>query len=323
MKRLENCTWEPAWVSHLGCLKGCLEYLGVDVSMDWLYGGTGHAFVINMHEEVCPSGPTAWDTRMLFELGANLGYRETCVFGGKQDGGLGEAQERAWEMVRGAIDQGLPCYGWELEIPEFYVICGYEDGPDGGYYYAGPGCEDGKGPKPWRELGDTGIGIVEVYAVRPGEAADDVTAVGKALSAALNHASNPKEWIFEGYRAGLEGYDNWIRALEEGKASDMGMRFNAGVWLECRQHAVGFLREAESRLAGLADAPLDAALLHYTAVAEGLGEVAEIYPWSWGASDEEVLPIDDRSRAAVEALRMARDAEAAGLAALDEIVRVL
>lgn len=323
MKKLENCTWQPAWVSHLGCLKGCLEYLGLDVSTDWLYGGTGHAFVINMHEEVCPSGPTAWGTMMLYDLGANLGYEGTCAFGGKHEGNLPEAQKRAWEMVKNAIDQDLPCYGWELEIPEFYVICGYEDGPDGGYYYAGPGCDDGNGPKPWRELGDTGIGIVEVYAVKPGEAADDATIVREALGAALKHASNPKDWIFEGYRAGLEGYDNWIRALEEGKASDMGMRYNTGVWLECRQHAVGFLSDAKSRLAGRTGAPLDVALVHYRAVVDALGKVAEIYPWSYEASDEDALPVDDRSRAAVEALQAAQEAEAAGLAALAEIVRAL
>jgi len=325
MVALENCQWRPRWVSHLGCIGGCLDYLGIEISDAWLYGGTGHAFVINLHEEVCPSGPTAWKTMKLFELGRNLGYRLDGVFGTKQQDGLREIQERAWAHVRQAIDQGQPCYGWELEIPEFYVVYGYDDGgaATAGYYYSGPGCDEGKGPKPWQELGDTGIGVVELYSVWPEETADDATTVKQALTFALQHATSPEEWIFPGYRAGLEGYDNWIRALQAGKASDMGMRYNTGVWLECRKNAVGFLQEAKERLPGRADAEFSRALAHYTAVAESLGQVAEIYPWIWKASDEDVLPVNDQNRAAVEALQAARAAEAAGLRALASILQAL
>jgi hypothetical protein len=220
--------------------------------------------------------------------------------------------------VQRAIDQGRPCYGWELEIPEFYVIYGYDET---GYVYAGPGaCE---GPKPWQELGDTGIGVLEVYSVAPGEAADDATTVKQAVVFALEIADNPAAWIDDHYRAGLEGYDNWIRALAEGKASDMGMRYNTGVWLECRKNVAGFLREAKERLPGRAGRAFDEAVAHYNTVSEHLGKVAELYPWAEGASDEDTLPIDEKSRAAVAALQAAKDAEAAGLQALETIVRAL
>jgi len=81
MKKLENLRYSPKWVTHLGCVKGCLEYLGIDVSDAWLYGATGHAFVINIHEELCPSGPTAWNYMALFELGKNIGYVVDGVLG--------------------------------------------------------------------------------------------------------------------------------------------------------------------------------------------------------------------------------------------------
>ena len=330
MKALENCQWTPRWVSHLGCIKGCLDFLGIEISDAWLYGGTGHAFVINLHEGVCPSGPTAWRTVKLFELGKNLGYRLEGVFGHKQQDSFGEVQKRAWEHVKHAIDQGLPCYGWELEIPEFYVVYGYdESGADaagadaGGYYYSGPGCDEGKGPKRWQELGDTGIGVLELYSVWPGDTADDAVTVRQALTFALEHAANPEAWISQGYRAGLEGYDNWIRALQQGKASDMGMRYNTGVWLECRTNAAGFLAEARTRLPGRADALFDEAQAHYTAVSGHLGEIAQIYPWSFEASADDLLPIDDKSQAAVEALQATREAESAGLEALAKIVQAL
>jgi hypothetical protein len=302
----------------MGCLKGCLDYLGIEISEPWLYGGTGHAFVINLHEQVCPSGPTAWNTEKLSELGHNLGYKLDCVFGMKNQEDFRDRQKRAFERVQHAIDQGRPCYGWELEIPEFYVIHGYDET---GYVYSGPGA--GEGPKPWQELGDTGIGVLEVYSVWPGEFADDVTTVKEALTFVLEIADNPDAWTNDPYRAGLEGYDNWIRALAEGKASDMGMRYNTGVWLECRNNAAGFLKEATERLPGRADTAFDEAVEHYRAVSESLAKVAEIYPWEEGASDEDTLPIDEESRAAVEALQAAKDAEAAGLQTLETIVRTL
>ncbi len=47
-KKLENLRWKPLNVTHLGCIKGCLNYLDLDVTDAWLYGSTGHAFIINM-----------------------------------------------------------------------------------------------------------------------------------------------------------------------------------------------------------------------------------------------------------------------------------
>jgi len=47
-KKIENLRWKPKWVSHMGCLKGCLDYLDLKVSDAWLYGATGHAFIINV-----------------------------------------------------------------------------------------------------------------------------------------------------------------------------------------------------------------------------------------------------------------------------------
>jgi hypothetical protein len=320
MVKLEELKWSPKWVSHLGCIKGCVDHLGLNISDAWLYGATGHAFVINVNGELCPSGPTAWKTVKLFELGPNAGYAIDGQVGFKGNPNFSEVQRQAWAHARQALDERMPCFGWELEIPEFYVVYGYDDT---GYYFKGPGCEDGKGPKPWRELGDTGIGVVELYSIRPGQPADDATTVKQALTFALEHAANPKGWIFDDYRAGLEGFDLWIAALSEGKASDMGTRYNAGVWHECRRFAVGFLEEAQARLAGRVDGLLDEALDAYRIVAAGLGQVSELYPWSHEADDADVLPIDDKSRAAVEALQAARAAESAGLDALAKIVEAL
>lgn len=51
-KELENLHGKNRWVSHLGCLAGCLEYLKRGVSDGWLYGATGHAFILNILDGV-------------------------------------------------------------------------------------------------------------------------------------------------------------------------------------------------------------------------------------------------------------------------------
>ena len=318
MKKLENLKWVPWWVSHLGCIKGCLDYLGLDVSDAWLFGATGHAFVINVHEVVCPSGPTAWNTEMLFKLGKNIGYEIDGVFGTKSADGFVEKQKLAWERVKAAIDQGLPCYGWELDIPEYYVVYGYDDT---GYYFSGPGCGEGKGPKPWQELGDTEIGVLEMYSLKPGQAADDAQTVKEALTFALDHAASPAKWIFPKYKAGLAGYDTWIRALESGTADGLGMAYNAEVWGECRGYAVLFLQEAKGRLEERATAAFDEAIERYQVVHENLQKIAKAFPFL-GMKPEHVKD-QVRIRTALDALRAARDAEAGGLEALRRIVNKL
>jgi hypothetical protein len=320
-KTLDGLRWKPMWVSHLGCVKGCVEFLGLDISDAWLFGGTGHAFIINLDEQVCPSGPTAWMTAMLGQLGANLGYVEDCVFGQKSEPGFADKQQQAWEFVRKAIDQGIPCYGWELEMPEFFVVYGYDAE---GYLYSGPGCDEGKGPKPWRELGETEIGMIEMYSVARGEPADDVKTVKEALGFALEHAEGPEQWVFPKYGAGLAGYDNWINGLETGNVDGFGMAYNAAVWNECRGFAPLFLQEAQDRL-GRSSAPfaekLAEATEHYAAVARNLQVVADAFPFH--GLDPSHIQDPSRRESALTALKAARKAEASGLMALRGIVDAL
>jgi hypothetical protein len=169
-------------------------------------------------------------------------------------------------------------------------------------------------------LGDTAIGLVELYSMRRGESAEDVIVVRDALTSALKHSQNPDEWIFPRYRAGLTGFDNWIRSVEAGTASAMGMAYNAAVWEECRRLGVSFLQEARDRVGRGLGGLFDRAVRHYQTVTDQLKVVVDLYPFS---HREGTIRIDDHSRAAVVALGEARTAEAAGLLALEAILSEL
>lgn len=315
-KQLEGLRWVPRWASHVGCIRGCLNYLGIECSDAWLFGASGHAFVLNISPGLCPSGPTDWDTSRFLNLGRNIGYvvervDEYCP---QQDRDLQEAQGRAWQHVKSSIDQGLPCYGWELDIPEYQVIYGYDET---GYYISGPQCDEGKGPIPWQDLGKSEIGMVLVSSVRPTAPADNHKTVCDALTYAQDVAHNRKKWTDRA--GGLRGFDVWIRAMETGIADRFGLGYNAAVWAESRKFAVEFLREARHRINGELAPLFEKAASHYETVARNLKTVSDTYPFK--ECEDERVPADDRAREAVEALKRARDAESAALDILAEIVQ--
>ena len=318
-KKLENLRWERLWISHIGCIKGCLNYLKIDVSTAWLFGATGHAFVINICGGIDVSGPTALNPEMFFKLGENIGYRTNTVSAFKSDGDFAEKQRLAWEKAKQSIDQGLPCYGWNLDtrFPEFYVVYGYDDV---GYYFSGPGSGAGAGPKTWQELGNDRIGSLEMHWLEPGTPADDAATVKEAFEFVLEHAKNPEKWVFSGYgyKSGLAGFDLWIHELETGRANGPGVGLNAGNWSECRNYAVEFLKEAKGKLGKQLSSLFDEAISHYEVVAANLSALVGIFPVDAGKP----WHIKDKARVslALECLRSARNAEESGLRTIEKMV---
>jgi len=317
-KQLENLRWVPRWASHVGCIKGCLNYLGIEVSDAWLFGATGHAFVLNISPGLCPSGPTDWDTSGFLKLGRHVGYLVDNVdeYCPRQNRYFRDVQEQAWEFVKNALNKGLPCYGWEVDIPEYFVIFGYDET---GYYISGPGCDEGKGPMPWQDLGRSEIGVVLVSSVRPTEPSDDRKTVREALAYALELGHNRRKWTDR--TGGLKGYDTWIHAMEAGIADRFGLGYNTAVWTESRRFAVEFLAEAQERLDKNLSSLFTAALEHYTIIAQNLKVVSETYPFK--ECNDERVPVDTLAQKAIDSLKRARDAEVAGLDVLAELVNRL
>ena len=310
IKKLEGLQWKPMWVSHLGCIKGCLEYLKLSVSDAWLFGGTGHAFIVTMHKTLCPSGPTSWSTEKFLKLGCNLGYFIEGVWGWKGEKDFALKQKIAWDNTKRAIDRGIPCYGWELEIPEFSMVYGYDES---GYFYSG--VKDGL--RPWQELGNTKIGILEMHYVETCNVTDDLGTVKEAFEFVLEHARSPRGWLPSGYKTGLCGFDIWINALEKGSVNAFGMAYNSAVWSECRHFAVEFLKEAKMKIGGKYNVLLEEAIKHYEDIAYHLNSVSALFPLP--PKSEEIQDAKGCDMA-VKHLRKVRKSEEAGLAILEKIV---
>lgn len=320
MNKLPDLVWTPAWTSLVGCIHGALKFLKIAPEISWLFGATGHAFIINMSRDgSCPSGPTAWNTSRFYSLGENIGYKIKGIFADKRKPGFKEEQIKAWELTKSALDQNIPVIGWELAIPEWYLINGYDDA---GYFYNGPGADLGPSPKPWRKLGKTDIGLLEMYSVKPAQPAQDPITIKEALAFAIAFNQGSSEWVLPDYLAGQEAYRVWIEAVSSGKAMLMGHAYNSSVWEECRRNAVAFLREAKSRVPGTADKAFDGAIQSYTEVAKQLKDLSELYPF-FENNREEPLGINPKSKKAVEHLQAAKEAESDGTGYLEDILKGL
>jgi hypothetical protein len=327
MKALEGLRFGKHFITQLDCIKGCLDYLGRDISFPWLFGGTGYAFVLNIQEALDPSGPTCWDTMPIFDLAPNLGYQVNGFSIDKEQAGesFKEKQRQAWDFVRANLDRGLPCYGWELDpyIPDYSLIFGYEDddpatGLGGGYLYSG--WVNG-GPRDWRTLGETDVTVLQVYAIELRKPAEAQKVVREALSVVLAKASSPGGWFSApGYASGLAAYELWANALETGTALRDGHSYNTATWLECREMAVEFLQEAHQKLPGQCDEAIKAAAGHYAKVCESLREVLLLHPANLETWDSETKV---QSPEAATLLRKAGEAEGMGLESLASILRGL
>jgi hypothetical protein len=312
MHTLTGLRPETHAVSHLACVKGCLNYLGAPISTPWLYGGTGHAFVINIGQGLCPSGPTAWNTRMLFDLAPNLGYRVEGISHWRGEAGASFAAEQrhAYDFVCVGIEAGHPCYGWQLEVPEYYIIDGCDET---GYYFRAPWePEIARGPLPWDKLATWDVDLLEVWRVTLTAPAPDAQVVKEAIASAVHHASNPADWIYSNYRSGPAAFDTWAAEIEKGVAGRDGHAFNAEVWRECRTMAVDFLAEAQTRLPRAA---FDGAIEAYSVVRDALNEVCALFPQRPNEDFQSCIPATDP--AAIETVALLRRAAHAERAALD------
>jgi hypothetical protein len=318
---LDSLTF-PKWtITQLGCMAAGLDYLGHDVPRAWLYGGTAHAFFINVHEDVDLESVTAWDHGFVRGLAPNLGFRIAGFAVNRsevREEVFRARQREAWRFVRRSILLGQPCYGWELKAPygDFWLITSFDDV---GYHY--DGWETG-GPTPWRKLGDQFVPVLEVRSIKLREPASDEVVVRDALAAALAHAQPGWDSSADAdAHFGPDAYDAWAHALESGAALHNHHAYNAKAWHECREMAVEFLREARRRVPGRADADFDEAIAHYTVVRDRLAAVKELTPidHELGWDEEPKL----RSAEAAQLVREAGAAERQGLRSLARIAVAL
>ena len=233
---LEGLRQLPLNATNMGVLHGVAAYWGFDASPATVFGATGYAFLINIKEDICPSGPFVWRRERFNRLVTNLGIR-TRDLGFYTRETTAAERRRVDAELRDAIDAGIPC---SLCNNEFQLITGY-DGE--GFSTVGPFPDHL--PRrltfgTWQEWGQDVYAYFYVY--HRGEPASRNDLVRDSLSFAIEMFRSPDRFALDGYAVGPDAYTRWIEALD-GHGESFGNEWNATVFAECRRHAASYLRE--------------------------------------------------------------------------------
>ena len=272
---IANLKQPPLNTTLMGCVKGASDYFGNDYSTPMLFGLTGHAFLINIHKELCPSGPYVWKKERFGKLLNNLGIDMTNQFQVGKETTSGERRAVEEELKR-HLDQGNLCM---LNFLEHQLFAGYGEN---GFVMLQPWNGRASSEVPaitfgtWNEcLGKEGWAHLTVLSSLSSQknlrdAAKDALAYGLELLSA------PEKNQVEGYRIGYGAYDWWIDAVERGLGKSHGCWWNGMVWSECRMLAAEYFRGLAALLESTSAVELCENLAGvYSSVAEVLGKAKE------------------------------------------------
>jgi hypothetical protein len=302
--KLENLSQCRLNTTLMGVVKAALDYYHLEASEVWAFGGSGHTFLINIHEQLCPSGPYCWKYDGFRKLIRNLGLEMSDLgfFDGKST-----AEERAAveQKLKQALDSGIPC---SLVNMEHQVISGYDDKV---FFTAQPwgDCCNGFPPATltfgtWPELKDETH--VNFFAFQKLVPADRSIVVRDSLRCAIDLFRHPERHSLEHYGIGPNAYGNWIRAVAE-HGSSHGNWWNGTVWSECRAMASGYFTEIGRKLPAAARSAGE--------LSKAYGEIADLLS---RAADKGMEPA---AKSAL--LTAAKDAEARAIKQVESLAASL
>ena len=124
----------------------------------------------------------------------------------------------ARDKIRSAIDKSLPCYAWELDKPQYYLIAGYDET---GYYYIDPDSRNISGPKLYDILGESEWGILEIHIIRPGSISDTLKTLKDIFEYALSVGNPNIRRPNPGYVMGVDAYRVWWEAVLHGECRSL------------------------------------------------------------------------------------------------------
>ena len=238
-KRIDNVAMKPFNTSLMGAIRGVADYFNISFSDAMLYGLSGHAFLINIHEVICPSGPYVWKKTGFMHLLENIGIKMVDLGFYSNKSSL-EARTKVESSIRKAIDAGMLCSMCNLDNQ---IIFGYDEQ---GLLALQPweNCTDGTPERlsfgDWKEFkGEIHVGFSSFNKVAP---ANLTTAILDSLDYALELNAKPSNFSMKAYGIGQEAYTIWIHAVEK-YGSTHGNWWNAIVWSECRSMAAKFFAE--------------------------------------------------------------------------------
>ena len=296
---LEGVSMRPCRRSLVGALAGALAAIDRQpFDLVEIAGRTGFAFYINIHGDVCPSGPTAFPNEEVVRKAFDqVGRDYERYFSVPSDSTVSLVQQRATAGIEAGITRGTPAIVWGIGVPEYALVTGFDsEARRFKVSTIAGGAVDAKGLA-YGELGLGPVSFLEVLVPREKAATDEARVAAEALRMAVNHALGGS-LRYRGYANGLAAYGLWMEALREGRAEAFGMAYNTQVYAEARKFAKEYLADLVTKdLVGATEALGEAAEC-YERVADNLGELAESFPFRPDIPREEKVDKDKAAEAA-------------------------
>ncbi|CAG9620259.1 hypothetical protein [Sutcliffiella rhizosphaerae] len=315
--------WVRTQTSAAAVIHGVIKYTDKkDLSLVDVIGLTGHAFRINIDPiEVNVAGPTAFPGGYLIRKNlTNLGFISNLA--DPEAPVPPDKLERTLQLIQDSIDRGIPAITFDLFIPEFGLIYGYDD--DLQTFYAKDCSKDGE--VSYEDFANIN-GVLYTTTVGESLPHSKYEMLRMALDTILDH-SYGREWqhIFQDkYVIGLKAYDTWIDVLHRRQADPHGNAFNALVVSDAREFAVKFLHDLSKNWDGTNIVERGVrkfsseAEKHFSKVANALVELRELFPFPGGGD-----PLDSiRVEKGIELLTIAKNAEIDGIKTLETLANFM
>ncbi len=309
-----------SWSSAATALYGACVYVKEKLSLVEVMGYTGHAFRINIHADtVDVAGPTAYDWEKFFTKGLmNLGF--TCKAIRTKDfiPPTPEELTKAISLVQDSIDKGIPAVAWDMFIPEFGNIYGYDD--DNKVFMAKDPKADGH--LQYEKLGRGEIHELFVLTIDKQLEVTETEMLKGALELAVDHAYNREhEFPNPPFENGIKGCEAWIHAFQKQKVSDFGNAYNAAVVHDARKFAALFFEDISHKESINDDVRHLAKQTSqkYGEIAEHLNQLVRMFPFPQGGNPNDPL----EAKRAIEILYDAKGKEEQVIKILEEMLTKL
>ncbi len=295
------------------------------MSLVEVMGYTAHAFRMIVDKEAVEVGSYShfdWPFHHTEQL-QNLGFTVRTIGEPNHIPPSPERLAEALDLIQTSLDNGIPALGWDLFIPEWGVIYGYDD------ENKVLRCRDVRkdGDLPYEKLGRGEVTELYVLTITGSRAVEKRTMLKGALKLAVDHAYRRQRFDDEQatHRNGLAAYDAWIEAFANRTVDPFGNGVNAAKIWDAREFASRFLLELAQHWEGAS--PQDERLRalageaseQYAVVAERLGEMRDMFPFPHGGEPNS----DAQAERATALLREAKAAETSGIARLERMLEIL
>lgn len=329
------------WTTCASALYGLMEHTDRKYSLPMLMGLSGHAFRMTVFTgDIHIAGPTAFDFRGILQQGLqNMGFTSRVVGGeemlpepgpnsnlidsqllsdkAREKRELPKLLPEALELIHRSIDQGKPVLVWDLFIPEFGVIYGYDD--EQRVLYAGDNCGHNN-TVPYENLGRGLIEELFVLAIDEPFDISKTEMLKNALQMILRHYHGGEE-RFPRSVNGLEAYQVWLDAYRNRSIEPNGNAYNLAVVHDARLYAAAFLQELGDTWLVDVDVSAEivdlskAAAKKYREVSNQFAQICKLFPFPSGGDPNN----EQQANQAIQLIQTARTHEEEAVALLEQM----